>query len=96
MQHSSKSTLCSLSIALLLGACSSQQNRPPETAGNDEATTTPNSADINEGAMKEAEEEAEARRVSAAEEATENVDEASVVQGDTGLKTEDVNTGPQD
>lgn len=95
MQHSSKSTLCSLSIALLLGACSSQQNRPPETAGNDEATT-PNSADINEDAMKEAEEEAEARRVSAAEEATENVDEASVVQGDTGLKTEDVNTGPQD
>jgi len=57
----------------------------------------PNSADINQEAMKESEKEAEERRVESTEEAIKNVDNASVIKTDKeALKTDDVDTDPND
>lgn len=99
MKSSLNRTIYSLPIAALvfsLGACASRQAPPPETAGNDEALS-PNSADINQEEMKEAEKEAEQRRIEATEEAVENVDEASVIKTDNeALTTDDVDTDPHD
>jgi len=82
---------------LLLGvaACSGRQDRA-HTADN-QGAPAPNSADIHEEEMKESEQVAEERREEALEEATEGVDNASVIKSDEGdLKTDDVDTEPND
>ena len=82
-------------MTFALAACSSQQS-PPETATND-GSQPPNSADVNQEAMKASENEAEEMREESAEEATENVDNASVVETHPeALKTDDVDTDPND
>ncbi len=80
-------------LAFSLVACAGQQN---QTADSGESLP-PNTADIHEEEMKESEEVAEERRIEAAEEATEDVDNASVIKSDeTALTTDDVDTETTD
>lgn len=98
MNHSSERNTHSFPVwAVMFGlaACSGQQ-APPQTAENDE-NLPPNSADIHQEDMKESEKVAEERRVEATEEATEGVDNASVIKTDKdALTTDDVDTDPND
>ena len=92
--HHKKIVVSLGAIMLSLVACAGQQ-KAAETS--DAEYLPPNSADIHQEEMKEAEKDAEERRIDAAEEATEDVDEASVIKTDKGaLTTDDVDTDPND
>lgn len=96
MNNSFYRTMLSLPIGALcfsLIACAGQQNQTADSGEN----VPPNHADIHQEEMKESEEVAEERRIDAAEEATEDVDNAEVIESDeTALTTEDVDTEPDD
>ena len=80
-----------LLCAAATAACSSQQNSPQSVENVEELP--PNSFDKNEESAKESAEVAEERRWEAAEEATEDVDNASVIEsGDRPLTTDEVDT----
>lgn len=92
--HHKKIVVSLGAIMLSLVACAGQQKAAETSEGE---YLPPNSADIHQEEMKEAEKDAEERRIDAAEEATENVDEASVIKTDKGaLTTDDVDTDPND
>ena len=96
MNHSFYRTMLSLPVGALafsLIACASQQNQTADSGEN----LPPNHADIHQEEMKESEEVAEERRIEAAEEATEDIDNAEVIESDeTALTTDDVDTETTD
>jgi hypothetical protein len=98
MNQTSSPKFHSIPVALLvlgLAACSGRQ-QPPHTAESQE-NLPPNSADIHQEEMKNSEEVSDDRQEEALEEATEDVDNASVIRTDErDLKTDDVDSDPND
>lgn len=95
MNHSSHQTLSLISVLAMVVACTGRQDHP-HTADNG-GDLPPNSADIHQAEMKESEQVSDERQEEALEEATEDVDDASVIKTDErDLKTDDVDTEPND